>query len=1149
MAIQEVLLYSGESFNRVGVGLLLAGCLMIGLASGAEAACTPVMITSQPGSITVLETCRAVFSAGVSGSAPYTFQWLKNGEAIAGATNSSYTTPPARWVDSGSFYAVTVSNACGQETSRDAFLIISPDVVPPVLVGAVGGPTLNKIVVSFRVGACPDSGATLELFSATDTTNYVVSKGSAAGDKLEVVSAELSCSGTDVILTTIPQTEGVSYTVTVNSVSDLNFNAVPRNSQATFRSQVSTPGFLRFETWPHPPDGLAPATNCADLSAHCLPQSPLYLTAFDTRSVYPDDTHDDYCARVSGFFKPPVSGDWIFYLRGSDPSELFLNPNGSDSSDKVRLIAGTSSFPISSLHASAPQKLVAGNAYYLEGFYATAAGPDYLQVAVKLATDQAEPDGLPTIPGSWLATRADPTGAAIEIIGQPSNVDALIGSAVTFSLTARGSVAGTTKPPIFYQWQRLDPRQAEWTDIAGANQAAYTTSFTSCAESGTQFRCLVALPGAMASSQAASAYVFGDDASPVRLLEQPQSQVLGPGCRATFSVSASGSSASPPTGPAYQWFKNGDAILDATNSSYTTPPVSLGDYGSVFHVVVSNKCGAVTSSDAGLVVVLDVTPPTLLGAGPGPTPDKVELNFSAGPCGWPAGGLEPHAATDPSNYALNGGLVVSNAELSCCGTKVVLTTSRQTDGATYTVTVNGLTDLSGNVIQPNSQATFRANALIRGLLRREIYNYISGNFLSNLTNHASFPYCADPISLVPSFEAPRNVGDQYGQRLSGLILAPVTGDYTFWIASDEQSALFLSTNDSPANKNLIASVQAGVSPRSWDCPSLPECPNASAPISLEAARFYYVEALTKEGTGADHLAVAWQLPGGSPPQPRRDVIPGTYLATYTTPATQLTITQQPLSVTAAPDCKAAFTVGATVQPAGTPVAYQWQRNSQDIPGANSSIYVTDYLALIDNQTVYRCIVRAPGINRTSANAFLHLSEDTTPPQLIGAACYAPTAVLLFFSKPVLPGPAATFSLSGGRLVASNHTDATSRTIIELSVSADTPLTPGTRYLVTVSGVTDLSGNHLSPNPASVSFNAQSALGPAAHRSIRLTPAGRQALVEWTDEGILQAADDPTGPWQDLPDAFSPYAAGATPSPCDGPDIGLRKFYRVRLGSY
>jgi len=91
--------------------------------------------------------------------------------------------------------------------------------------------------------------------------------------------------------------------------------------------------------------------------------------------------------------------------------------------------------------------------------------------------------------------------------------------------------------------------------------------------------------------------------SPPAIVTQPQNQAVSLGQTATFSVTATG------TEPlAYQWQKNGAAIPDAIQASYTTPPATAGDSGSVFQVTVSNAAGSVISNQAILTVNL---PPTI----------------------------------------------------------------------------------------------------------------------------------------------------------------------------------------------------------------------------------------------------------------------------------------------------------------------------------------------------------------------------------------------------------------------------------------------------------------------------------------------------------------------------------------------------------
>jgi hypothetical protein len=78
---------------------------------------------------------------------------------------------------------------------------------------------------------------------------------------------------------------------------------------------------------------------------------------------------------------------------------------------------------------------------------------------------------------------------------------------------------------------------------------------------------------------------------------QPANATAVVGSTATFTVVASGT-----TPLAYQWQKNGTAIMGATSASYTTPAVQTGDNGAMFAVVVTNSAGSVTSSGATLSV-------------------------------------------------------------------------------------------------------------------------------------------------------------------------------------------------------------------------------------------------------------------------------------------------------------------------------------------------------------------------------------------------------------------------------------------------------------------------------------------------------------------------------------------------------------------
>ncbi|MGC9224627.1 MAG: immunoglobulin domain-containing protein [Terracidiphilus sp.] len=98
---------------------LLAGCGS-GPAQGSGSNPPPTQapaITTQPASQIVPIDRAATFSVAATGSWPLSYQWSRNGQAIPGATSSSYTTPQVALADSGSTFQVTVSNSRGSVTS------------------------------------------------------------------------------------------------------------------------------------------------------------------------------------------------------------------------------------------------------------------------------------------------------------------------------------------------------------------------------------------------------------------------------------------------------------------------------------------------------------------------------------------------------------------------------------------------------------------------------------------------------------------------------------------------------------------------------------------------------------------------------------------------------------------------------------------------------------------------------------------------------------------------------------------------------------------------------------------------------------------------------------------------------------------------
>jgi alpha-tubulin suppressor-like RCC1 family protein len=97
-------------------------------------------ITQQPKDRGGFLSGTASFSVGVEGKAPLVFQWLRDGTAIAGATDVVYTTPAIKASDDGAKFSVAISNEKGTVTSAEAKLTVFP---PPTITTQPAGQTVN----------------------------------------------------------------------------------------------------------------------------------------------------------------------------------------------------------------------------------------------------------------------------------------------------------------------------------------------------------------------------------------------------------------------------------------------------------------------------------------------------------------------------------------------------------------------------------------------------------------------------------------------------------------------------------------------------------------------------------------------------------------------------------------------------------------------------------------------------------------------------------------------------------------------------------------------------------------------------------------------------------------------------------------------
>jgi hypothetical protein len=144
--------------------------------------------------------------------------------------------------------------------------------------------------------------------------------------------------------------------------------------------------------------------------------------------------------------------------------------------------------------------------------------------------------------------------------------------------------------------------------------------------------------------------------------------------------------------------------------------------------------------------------------------------------------------------------------LSFDGTDTISGTPGGSDtGASPTITVTA-TNSQGFATQTYSIIVYNLVPPEGSILREYWTGIGGGTAVTDLTSNANHPDNPTGSTNPTSFAGPANFGDSYGQRFRGYVYPPASGNYTFWIASDDASELWLSTDESPAHATKIAYV-------------------------------------------------------------------------------------------------------------------------------------------------------------------------------------------------------------------------------------------------------------------------------------------------------------------------------------------------------
>ncbi len=237
------------------------------------------------------------------------------------------------------------------------------------------------------------------------------------------------------------------------------------------------------------------------------------------------------------------------------------------------------------------------------------------------------------------------------------------------------------------------------------------------------------------------------------------------------------------------------------------------------------------------------------------------------------GSLAPlYPSINAPSFSHPGGEVAANYPLTISGSETIYYTLDGSDprlDISQSLSSSEITliaeDAAKRILVPTEPVAEPAGSILY-----EYWTGIAGGSVANLTLQPHYPDNPDGGDYLTSLEAPTNWEDSYGARTVGYIHPPAGGDYTFWIATNDFGELWLSTDESRANRVKIASVPGSAAPREWDKYTAQE----STPITLAAGQKYYIEALMKENYGDDNMAVTWSGPTVSKGEP----IAGAYLS-------------------------------------------------------------------------------------------------------------------------------------------------------------------------------------------------------------------------------------------------------------------------------
>ena len=580
----------------------------VGSATSAAAALTvlvPPAITTAPASTSVVQGNPVSFSATAAGTAPLSFQWLKNGAAIAGAVSNLFTLSAVSTNDAGN-YSVVVTNIAGSAASSSAALtvLVPPTIdTPPADVTALAGSNVSFTVTAsgtapltyqWKKNSANLAGATaatlsLNNISAADAASYSVVVSNAAG------TATSSAAVLTVLLPPAIVTQPANQFGALGSTINLAVVA-------------SGTGLLSYQWFQH---GivLADGGNISGSATTNLTITALTTNEVDTYSVVVSNAYGIVTSANANvsinaspiIIMPPASQNvavsntatFTVTAAGTGPLAYRWLKNGTPLTNGTLVYGG----PTTSIPPSVPPPPwgmpkppvppVRPGGGLIIG--ATVSGTTLPTLALANVSTNDNGNYSVIITNIYGSITSSVAKLAVftppAITGHPTNRAVIIGTNVTFAVTATGS------GPLNFQWLKNGSPLAEGGNISGSTTNVLKLSGLTAAEAGNYSVTVGNAVGSATSRNATLTMLV-----PPAITTQPVSQSVTLSNAVTFSISATGTETLR-----YQWRKAGVAIAGATNATFSLAVAKTTDAAN-YSVVVTNLAGSVTSSNVTLTV-------------------------------------------------------------------------------------------------------------------------------------------------------------------------------------------------------------------------------------------------------------------------------------------------------------------------------------------------------------------------------------------------------------------------------------------------------------------------------------------------------------------------------------------------------------------